>query len=142
MPDQIEAMTKANRCLKLGHVALVRVPCCSSTAWETYGVNWMALDPPRHFYVHSIDSLRVLAARTGFEVIATAWDSSSAQFWISEQYLRDIPLTDERSYAKNKSAFTAEEMANWQRETERLNAQGRGDCIVLHLQKVQTVRPD
>jgi hypothetical protein len=43
-------------------------------------------------------SLRLLAEKAGFIVERVIYDSESFQFWASEQYIKNIPLTDERSY--------------------------------------------
>jgi Methyltransferase domain len=142
MPDQFDAMGEVNRCLKLNHHALVRVPCCNSEAWQRYGVNWHGLDPPRHFFIHSLESLRIVAERTGFEIIATEWDSGAWQFFLSEQYARDISRMDERSYMRDAehSVFSPSEIAEWERQSKTANAMGRGDQVVLHLRKVRDFR--
>jgi hypothetical protein len=71
----------------------------SSYAWEHYGVKWVQLDAPRHFSLHPVESIRLLAKKAGLKVVNITHNSTSFQFWGSEQYERDIPLYDKRSYS-------------------------------------------
>lgn len=70
-----------------------------------------------------------LAKETGFRIIRVAYDSSEFQFWGSEQYLKDIPLSDPRSYPRNPDAsiFSKEQIQTFTEDALRLNSQERGD---------------
>ena len=120
-----------------GGQCLLRVPVVPSYAWETYGVDWAQLDAPRHLFVHSIESIKLLARAAGLQVLAIAYDSGAFQFYASEQYRRDIPLCDARSYATNPagSIFSAAEIAEFERRAARLNREGRGDQVAIVLGK-------
>lgn len=119
-----------------GHCVL-RVPTVTSYAWEHYGANWVQLDVPRHLYLHSPSSVRILAEAHGFDLVGTTYDSTAFQFWGSEQYQRGIPLFDEKSYAKNPamSIFKQEEIEVFARRAAELNAAGRGDQAIFYLKK-------
>lgn len=138
MPDPVATLQRAHRLIAPGGHCIVRVPLVSSLAWQKYGVNWVQLDAPRHFYLHSADSLKGLAQRTGFACTAVHHDSTAFQFWGSEQYARDIPMKDPRSYNVNPagSIFSASDIAGFVAESERLNAAGQGDQAAFYLQKV------
>ena len=114
---------------------MIRIPTVTSTAWEKYKENWVNLDAPRHFYIHSHASIKLLAEQTGLKVLDFWSDSTSMQFWGSEQYIRDIPLTDPCSYSQDKDAsiFSSDQILDYQREANVLNKEGKGDwiCIVL-----------
>lgn len=43
-------------------MCLLRLLIVPSQAWREYGVHWVQLDEPRHLYLHSVDSLRAVAA--------------------------------------------------------------------------------
>lgn len=135
MEAQVETLARCRQLLAPGGRVLVRVPTVTSYAWEHYRQDWVSLDAPRHLYLHSHASLRLLADRAGFTVARLWCDSTAFQFWGSEQYRRDIPLDSERSYAKNAggSMFTAAEIAAFERRAEQLNAELRGDsvCVLL-----------
>lgn len=128
MPNQISALSAARRMLKIDGTVLVRIPLVSSTVWEHYGVNWVELDAPRHFYLHSRTSFLLAADRAGLEVFDIAYDSLDFEFYGSEQYLRDIPLTDPNSlWLNNKSTvFTDAERAKFRELAASANAESRG----------------
>jgi hypothetical protein len=72
---------------------------------------WVQLDAPRHFFLHSANSLGLLAGKVGMAVTETVYDSDELQFVGSEQYLKGIPLRSENSYVVNpsRSHFTVGE---------------------------------
>ncbi|MGB5287624.1 MAG: hypothetical protein WBN42_03990, partial [Ignavibacteriaceae bacterium] len=65
-------------------------------------------------------------------------DSTSMQFWASEQYQKGISLIDPRSYSVNpeKSIFTKSQIKKFVREAEKLNDEENGDIICLILKRV------
>jgi hypothetical protein len=95
------------------------------------------LDAPRHLFIHSVKSMETLAAQAGLRVAEVAWDSTEFQFWGSEQYLRDIPLRADASYATRpeKSIFSARQIADFRTKAAELNALGRGDQAAFFLVK-------
>lgn len=97
MPDQAKVLTEARRLLAPGGIIIIRIPVAGGAAWRTYRENWVQLDPPRHFYLHSEASLRLLAEQAGLMVDTINYDSTGFQIWGSELYLKNIPLMDEVS---------------------------------------------
>lgn len=135
VPDQVQSLAQARARLGARGRILVRVPCVSSWAFEQYGTNWVNLDAPRHFCLHSHQSMGIAAAKAGL-VIDRLWcDATGMSFMGSEQYRRDIPLTDPRSFTRNKrgSIFSESERAEFERRATMLNAALRGDfiCVLL-----------
>ena len=118
----------AHRLSPAGRV-LVRMPTVSSAAYERYGHDWIQLDPPRHLTLFSREGMETLARSTGFAVEAVVDDSSSFQFWGSEQARRGTSLMAPDSHFVNASgsAFTRAQLRAWDREAEELNRAGRGD---------------
>jgi SAM-dependent methyltransferase len=135
LPDPGAVFPDLARVLAPGGRVLVRMPVAQSFAWRTYGVDWVQLDAPRHLCVCSEKGFREMAARNGFSVEEVLYDSGAFQFWGSEQYRRDIPLNDGRSYRVNKgrSPFGRRDMARFRERAGELNALGDGDqaCFVL-----------
>ena len=118
---------------------VVRIPVVSSYAWEKYGVAWVQLDAPRHFFLHSRKSMAQLAGAAGLRVERVVDDSSEFQFLGSELYVRDIPLTSEsgaRTLGASGSMFSPEEVQQFRRRAEELNAKGRGDQAAFYLRKM------
>lgn len=137
MPDQIAALQNSFRLLKKGGCVLVRIPIAGTYAWRTYGANWVQLDAPRHLYLHTVASLKNLAAQLGFARVEVEYDSTDFQFWGSEQYKQGIPLRDPRSYAESPGAsiFSPEQFKQWGEMATSLNKQADGDQASFYLRK-------
>lgn len=134
MPGQAEVIAEARRLLAPGGVIIIRIPIVGKEAWRVYRENWVQLDPPRHFYLHSEASLRLLAQQCGLVVDEIVYDSYGLQIWGSELYLKDIPLLDERSPARGSHAiFSSEELAGFDRHAADLNAASDGDQVMAIL---------
>ncbi len=135
--DQYEVLEKTQKLLKSGGVCMLRIPTVTSWAWRHYVENWVQLDAPRHLFLHSIKSVHTLAEKTGFKLEDVFYDSFAFQEWGSEQYLKDIALHDESSYAVNpaKSLFSKEQISAFQKHSKELNASKAGDQAAFYLRK-------
>jgi SAM-dependent methyltransferase len=138
MEHQVETLTKLNQLLKRGKFLLIRIPVVDTVAWEEYNTNWVQLDAPRHFYLHSVKSMEWLAKKTGFKTAKIIFDSNSFQFWGSEQYKRNIPLYSENSYYVNQSKvlFNSAIIKKYEDRAKMLNSTGQGDQAAFYLQKI------
>jgi SAM-dependent methyltransferase len=135
LPDPLNALREIRRLLSPDGLGLIRMPV-ASFAWKKYGVNWVSLDPPRHLFVFTEKSFRLLAEKAGFVVESVIYDSEGFQFWGSEQYLQDIPLKDSRSFTENENLFTKKQLKEWKKQARELNAQGQGDRACFYLRPV------
>jgi 2-polyprenyl-3-methyl-5-hydroxy-6-metoxy-1,4-benzoquinol methylase len=135
VPDPVATLAAARTRLAPGGTVVVRVPTCSSEAWERYREKWVQLDAPRHLWLPSREGLGRLAVRAGLTLAEVRDDSAGFQFWGSEQVGRGIPLAGPRSYAVDPAAspFSPEELAAWEQEAVALNAAGRGDQVIANL---------
>ena len=135
--DAAAVLQSTYRLLRPGGHCIVALPTVSSYAWKHYGVHWIQLDAPRHYYLHSRESMAILARDAGFQLVDTVYDSAAIQFWGSEQYLKDISLTDERSWSVNpeKSMFTAADIEAFAERAKHLNVQNQGDQAIFYLRR-------
>ena len=124
-PEQV--LGKIRELLKPKGKLLIRIPVANSQAWRKYRTHWFALDAPRHLYLHTTNSIHLLAQRTELKIDKIEYDSSFVQFASSEKYLRDIP------YSGDFSMFTKKQMKNFSKEAKRLNNVGDGDCACFYL---------
>ena len=71
----------------------------------------------------------IIARSAGLAVSRVFFDSYALQFWGSEQYKRDIPLRDPRSYAENPETdlFSVSEIKDFERRAKDLNKRRNGD---------------
>lgn len=138
MDDPLTMMKHANELLPKEKYLLIRIPVADSFAFKKYKENWCSLDAPRHLFIHTRESIRILADKSGFEIIKIDHDSRSWQLWGSEQYSRDIPLIDERSFYVNpdRSIFTKNQISEFEEKTIQLNKNGEGDQAEFYLKKV------
>ncbi|MDH3267581.1 MAG: class I SAM-dependent methyltransferase [Ignavibacteria bacterium] len=117
---------------------IIRIPVIDSYAWEIYKTNWVQLDPPRHFFLHTVKSIKHLAGRFGFRINKIIYDSTAFQFWGSEQYKMNIPLMHPRSHFLNnkKAIFSKDEIRKFENEAEELNKKGKGDSACFYLENI------
>jgi len=136
MPEPARALSELGRLLAAGGRILIRIPIAGSYAWRRYGVSWMHLDAPRHMFLHTPTSMQRMADHVGLRVITTAFEGNPSQFIGSEQYERNIPLTDPRSaYSGGMRRWTGWWRARRLRaRAEELNRAGDGDWACFELQ--------
>lgn len=135
--DPQETLGQIHRLLADNRFCLIRMPVAGFT-WEKYGVNWVQMDPPRHLYLYTERSFRRLAETSGFVVEKVVYDSTAFQFWGSEKYLRDMPLINQGSSNgfELSDIFSGDQLNEWQRQAEALNARGMGDQACFYLRKM------
>lgn len=132
MPDPLAVLQYVSELLKPGGHCIIRIPTVTSYAWEHYGVNWVQIDAPRHFFLHSVKSMKILADQSGLELRDVVYDSTEFQFIGSEAYIKDIPLRDERAY----SQFSKLEISHLINRASELNAAKQGDHAIFYLNKL------
>jgi SAM-dependent methyltransferase len=135
MPEQDEVFKHLRRLIKPGKMILIRIPVKTDYIWDMYGIKWGSLDAPRHFYLHTLKSMEIIAARNKFSIEKVIFDSGSYQFYSSEQIIRDIPLRSANSYYMNKKStiFSRSEIRGFCKKAEELNKNHQGDCACFYL---------
>lgn len=142
MPDPHGLLSAINSRLAPSGTCIIRIPLASSYAWDHYGIDWMGLDAPRHFFLHTTKSIDLLARSTGFTVSDIVFDSGYNQFAVSELYRRGIahlPPADgslhERFPVKMALAYARQMLSLpvYRRRAAQLNKQGRGDQAAFYL---------
>jgi SAM-dependent methyltransferase len=139
MADPATVLTGLRERLAPDGALVVRVPVAGGRAWRRYGADWVGLDPPRHIFVPTERSMRLLAHRAGLRVVRVFHDSHALQFWGSEQYRRDVPLHDPRSWSESpdNALFSRRDVARWHVQARRLNAAGDGDSAGFVLRRAE-----
>ena len=134
MPDPEATMLAAARLTTPGKLILIRIPVAGTHAWRTYGPDWVQLDAPRHFFLHTVKSMEILASRSGLVIERVEYDSSGLQFWGSERYVRDLPLFPDPPDG-GSPIFSQEELARFEAHAVALNTSGDGDQACFYLRK-------
>ncbi len=135
--DQFQTLIKVHKLLSECGVCLIRMPIKTDYVWNLYGTNWVQIDAPRHFFLHTLKSFELLVKKSGFSIQDIVFDSTEFQFWGSEQYKQNIPLNTENSYSVNpeKSIFAIEQIIKYKKLAKRLNNAGQGNQAAFILKK-------
>lgn len=89
--DPAATLREIHRVLKRGGVLVIRVPNAASWDARLFGRYWAGLEPPRHLYVFTPDTLRALVTANGLS--PQVWSSRMAayttfllslRFWIND----------------------------------------------------------
>jgi SAM-dependent methyltransferase len=134
MPQQSQVFMDVRTHLKSAGFVVISIPILGY-CWRRYGMNWVGLDAPRHFYIHTKKSIDILCQEAGFRMVHLRFGSQADQIIGSEQYLRGIPLVDKKSYFVNPKAsvFSRQEINAFKRLAKNINQQDNGDRIVICL---------
>ncbi|AWV99854.1 class I SAM-dependent methyltransferase [Arcticibacterium luteifluviistationis] len=132
MPDPLETFQTVSKLLNKGGYCIIRVPTVSSYAWKHYRENWVQLDAPRHFFLHSEKSIDILAKKVSLTVEKVVYDSTELQFLGSERYLKNIPLLDA---TPNKEIFSSSEIKAFKLKAIELNQKNNGDSCAFIIKK-------
>ena len=129
LPAQLVALRKVSALLSKNGVCLISMPIKTEYIWNRYGANWVQIDAPRHYAIHTVKSFELLLERTDLKIDQIVFDSSIFQFLGSEQYERDIPLKSERSYPESppNRIFKSRQIRAFKKLAKQLNKAGQGD---------------
>ncbi len=135
--EQERTFEHLNKVLAENGRIIIRIPTVSSWAWKNFKVNWVQIDAPRHFYIHSLKSLEIISSRFGLILDKVIYDSNAFQFWGSLQYEKGIPLNSPRSYSvnKEKSIFSRKDILNFEKKSKELNKKMQGDQAIFILRR-------
>lgn len=137
MDQPADAMRHVARLLKPGGLAVFHIPVASSYAWRRYGVHWVNLDAPRHFFLHTFKSMALLTERAGLRICRVVHESNGEQFWASEQYAVGIPMRHRRSLKASlpRMVLAWPKLRMCQARAEALNRQEQGDLVCFDVVK-------
>lgn len=135
--EPLKMLKKLYSLLKPNSYLVIKIPVAGCYAWKKYGVNWVQLDAPRHFFLHTEKSMEILAEQAGFQVNDVLYESTDLQFWGSEQYLKNIPLRAKNSYNENpkQSIFSKKQINDYINQAKELNQNKSGDTACFYLYK-------
>ena len=129
MPDPMNVIKHLKKLLDKNGVIIIRIPVANCYAWYKYGEFWVQLDAPRHFFIHTPESIGILLESTGLYIDEIVYDSGAHQFIMSEKYKRGLTL-----FAKDNS-LTKKEIRNFENEAKNLNKNKQGDTACFYIKK-------
>ena len=127
MTQHDAAMNTIKGLLSPHGACLIRIPLADNNLIEQYGTRWVEWDAPRHLVLHSTDSFRRLAHRTGFRIHRIDWDSDRFGYWASELYMRGISLIDPATseFRNPEDHFSPEELQQFDTRAQEDNQNSR-----------------
>ncbi len=137
MDEPLKVLLRLNEMLNPSKYLLIRTPVMGMYSWNNYHEDWMDLDAPRHIIVHSLESMKILAEKAGFEIKQIVYDANYMSLIGSDQYSKDIALNDANSYMvdKDASAYSVEDIDRFKAIGETLNRDGQADQAAFYLYK-------
>lgn len=133
--NPIETLEQSYKLLPKGGYCIIRIPTSSSFAWKHYGVNWFQLDAPRHYFVHSVESIKYIAELTNFELEEYCFDSTHHQFTISERYKKDKNMSERIYHTVWGRIYNVFQKIGFGFKARRLNLNKMGDQAIFYLRK-------
>ena len=138
LPDPQHHLEILHGLLSEKGVLIIRIPTASSFAWEHFRENWVQLDAPRHFFLHTRESMSRIATEAGLDLFNVEYDSTDFQFTGSINYQNDIPLNTPKEKGLLKKLKRKLASFQYGEKARRLNQQGKGDQAIFYLRPIKT----
>lgn len=132
VPDPVETLQQAGQLMGPGGHLLIRIPVADCHSRDHYRENWFSWDPPRHTYLHTKESMKYLAEKTGFVIRKVEHDATFHQLRASELYKQGVPGNEHSSVLDR---FSRSQIRQFKALTAKLNAEQRGEQAAFFLQK-------
>lgn len=129
MEEPEKVLKQLKSCLTSNGTILIRIPVANSHAWRKYGINWVQLDAPRHFFLHTIKSMSILCKNADLNLKNIVFESSAFQFTESEKYLRGL------SFNSSNKIFSKKQLNEFQKKAKSLNDINDGDSACFYISK-------
>ena len=127
MEEPESVLDKVNKLLNPSGVCIIRIPVCECEAWNIYHENWYQIDAPRHTFLYTERSMRMLCERVGLTISRVIYDSKPGQFFISEEYKNtDLNLKEIDKKTKLKRMI-------FRKRTWDANKSGKGDSAAFYI---------
>lgn len=130
MDNQLRNLKCFENLVKDNGIIVIRIPVKSKTVWDKYSVNWFQIDAPRHFFLHTIESFKILCNQTNLIIDDIIFDSYDENLIFCEKYKRNISMRDEKW---NTFKFDDETSNKLKNEIRELNKKNEGDQAIFVL---------
>ena len=133
MDSPYDIMKKVSELLKnKSSYCMICIPVSTSEAFEKYEKYWVQLDAPRHLFLHSPQSIKLLANEVEMEVVDVIYDSNSFQYWGSELYKKGIPGTERRNLLRVMD-YAWKSLIKYSLKAQKANKEQKGDQAIFIL---------
>jgi predicted SAM-dependent methyltransferase len=133
IPDQLKTLEAVYKLLKRNGTCFLRIPVLSSYMMQHYGTQWVHWDAPRHYFLHSLKSIAVLADKAGFRVEQIVHETNFTSLLWSELYKQKLSLGATFKYLLNPLNYA--KVYGFIRQANKLNRAQDADCVAVYLRK-------
>lgn len=137
MTDPNEVMAKLCKLLAPEGLVIIKLPVFPNIAYDLLGSNWYQLDAPRHFFLHTKESMEYLAEKHGLKIVKREYDSTMGQIVISYLYSLGYTYYEQTTEIMNQH-FNSAAFAAIKKSTEEANRNEYGDHAIFYLQHRST----
>ena len=130
--DPHEVMESISRLLAEEGIARLAIPIYPNIAYDMFGTDWYQLDAPRHIFLHSRQSMTILAKEHGLNIIEVKYDADPSQIFRSYLYSQDIPFWEQRM-SMVMEAMGEAEVEEIEKISKEANEKEYGDHAVFCL---------
>lgn len=131
LADPVKVFEKLVRILASGGEVLIRVPVTDGKVWKDEREYWFQLDAPRHLFIPSTKSMKILGERFDLELFNTTFDSMDSQFWGTELYKKGKPLMG----TDINKVFSQNEFRKFKKMAAQYNEKKIGDQACFYFKK-------
>lgn len=130
MENPLEILEKMKQLLAVNGRGIIRIPVMGQAVWKQYGTDWYQIDAPRHLYIYSVKAIKYLCKKAELEVYKIAYDSSGAQFYLSEGYMKTG-----KSFRELTDSYQMGRRGAYSQKAKMLNQKGQGDQAIFYLKR-------
>lgn len=129
-----EMLEVVKKMLNSDGVCIIRIPLADSSAYKIYKEHWVQLDAPRHYFLHTKKSLKLLCNSLGLSIEKIIYDSTAFQFWGSELYNKNIPLNNISEHRNGVlNFFSRKQLRDFDTKANVLNKEETGDQAIFYI---------
>lgn len=130
MPNPLEVLKSVRKLLHTNGKCMIEIPIFPNAAFDTFGVNWIQMDAPRHLFLHSRKSMEYLCRLSNLKIESVEYNSNGGQYWYSYLYEQGIPLVKQTLSIK-ESYFSQSDLDFFQECAVKANKKEYGDHAVF-----------
>lgn len=132
MSDPLEVLQSACRLLKPTGILTMTIPFFPNVAFELFETHWYQLDAPRHFFLHSKQSIEYLAKKAGLMIWEINYNSNESQYIRSLLYQNGMAFCEQKPEILAR-IFTQEQVQEFKQMAEINNQHEYGDHVEIKL---------
>lgn len=130
MDNQLENLKCFEKLVNEKGIIVIRIPVKTTPVWKKYGVNWYQIDAPRHFFLHTVKSFKILCNKTNLVIDDIIFDSFEDVFLSCEKYSKNISRRDKEW---NTYKFDEKTIIQLKNEVKYLNKNNEADQAIFVL---------